>query len=238
MHVIRSAAKALDFTQLGSGVIVPLNGETVASVRVSNLTGTGGTLIIEVSEDGGHNWETARFAKVDVGTYTPQTSINNDGTYMADVAARTHFRVRNTNIVSNLSVTAGYVAIVAGVDIQARIFLSSIAASGSGGVTNVTPAAATADHITTGGTAVTAIAGPISGGFIVNPLNATAQGIGAAENLYIDMVGTPGSTDAAAHGTTSLLSAGQSFTLPPVASGVNVKVNAATSGHKFTIVVW
>lgn len=101
-----------------------------------------------------------------------------------------------------------------------------------------TPAAGSASAIATGGTAVTLMTGPCNGGFVTNPPNAAAQGIGAAEPAYIDMVGTPGSTDAAANGTTTYLDIGQSFTIPPLASGAVVKANAATSGHKLTVVKW
>jgi len=102
----------------------------------------------------------------------------------------------------------------------------------------VTPTAATAAVIVTGGTAVTLITGPINGGYVTNPINASAQGISAAENAYIDMVSTPGSTDSTANGTTILLEPGQNFVFPALATGVIVKANAATSGHKFTVVVW
>lgn len=101
-----------------------------------------------------------------------------------------------------------------------------------------TPAAGAATAIVTGGTAVTAVSGPINGGYIINPSNASGQGIATSESLYVDMVNTPGSTDAAANGTTSLIVTGGNFSLPAVAAGVNVKVNAATAGHKFTVVVW
>jgi len=101
-----------------------------------------------------------------------------------------------------------------------------------------TPKAALATAIVTNGVAITVVTGPINGGFVANPLNAAAQGLGAVENAYLDMVGTPGSTDATAIGTTYLLSPGQSFNLPALASGVNVKINAATAGHKFTVNVW
>lgn len=102
----------------------------------------------------------------------------------------------------------------------------------------VTPLAGTTATIATGGTAVTILSGPINGCYVVNPLNAAAQGIGAAENAYVDPVGTPGSSDSAANGTTTLLQSGQSFTCPPFASGINLKANAATSGHKLTVVSW
>jgi hypothetical protein len=103
---------------------------------------------------------------------------------------------------------------------------------------SVTPRAATTSTITTGGTAVTLFTGPINGGYVANPINAAAQGISVAENAYVDPVGTPGSTDAAANGTTMLLEPGQTFSLPVLGVGVNFKANAASSGHKLTVVVW
>lgn len=104
---------------------------------------------------------------------------------------------------------------------------------------NLTPAAGATSTVATGGTAVTVIAGPCNGGYVVNPANAAAQGIGSAENAYLDMVGTPGSTDATAgSGTSMILFPGQSFTIPALALGVSVKVNAATSGHLLTVVKW
>jgi hypothetical protein len=101
-----------------------------------------------------------------------------------------------------------------------------------------TPAAGAAVAIVTGGTAVTVFSGPINGAVIVNPPNAAAQGIATAESLYISMVGTPGSTDAGANGTTIVLAAGASYTFPALASAVTVKANAATTGHKFTAIDW
>jgi hypothetical protein len=106
------------------------------------------------------------------------------------------------------------------------------------GSSAVTPAAASASAIVAGGTAIVVATGPINGGYVTNPSNAASQGIGAAENAYLDMVGTPGSTDSAANGTTVILQPGQTFALPALAAGVNVRVNAATSGHKLTAVVW
>lgn len=104
--------------------------------------------------------------------------------------------------------------------------------------TRATPAAGLASAIVTGGVAITAVTGPVNGGYITNPLNAAAQGITTAENAYLDMVGAPGSTDASAKGTTVLLAPGQNFVIPALASGVNVKLNAATAAHAFTVVVW
>lgn len=89
-----------------------------------------------------------------------------------------------------------------------------------------------------GGAALPAVTGPINGGFITNPINSAAQGITNAENLYVDMVAAPGSTDATGYGTTVILQPGQNFVLPPLAAGVNVWINAATSGHRITGEVW
>jgi hypothetical protein len=101
-----------------------------------------------------------------------------------------------------------------------------------------TPVVAAVNSITTGGTAVTVLTGPIAGGTIANPLSAAAQGIGTAENLYISFVGTPGSGDANAGNGTLILVPGASYNLPALASGVTLKANATTSSHKFTAFSW
>jgi len=108
-------------------------------------------------------------------------------------------------------------------------------------VTNTTTACA-ASTVTTGGTAVTFVTGATKGGFIINGLTAAQQGIGAAENAYVDITGaTPGSTEAAANGTTVAIGPNQapagSISWPASAS-ITIKVNAATSGHKLTCVQW
>lgn len=100
-----------------------------------------------------------------------------------------------------------------------------------------TPAASGISVVTTGGTAVTPITGPCNGGIITNPINTAAQAV-TAEPLYVDMVGTPSAVDANANGTTFRLDPGQSFDIPALAAGVNVKVNAATAGHKFSAMKW
>lgn len=103
---------------------------------------------------------------------------------------------------------------------------------------NITPAAGAASAIVTGGTAITLVNGPIQGGYVVNPCNLAAQGIGTAENAYVDPVAAPGSTDAAANGTTVALQPCQNYPLPPLATGQSLRGNAATTGHKFTVVKW
>ena len=100
------------------------------------------------------------------------------------------------------------------------------------------PRALDLSTIVSGGTAIIAVTGPIYGGFLTNPFSAAAQGVATAENLYIDMVGVPGASDATANGTTVLLQPGQNFTFPWLAVGVLVRINAASSGHRVSGEVW
>ena len=100
----------------------------------------------------------------------------------------------------------------------------------------VTPGSASV--AATGTAAVVLCSGPINGGFVINPATAAAQGLAATENAYLDMVASPGNSDSTANGTTTLLQPGQSFTLPPLAAGVNVSANAPSSGHKLTVNIW
>jgi hypothetical protein len=112
--------------------------------------------------------------------------------------------------------------------------------------TPVTPRACPNAITTVGASAVAAITtnaagGTINGGFIYNPPTATAQGIGSAENLFIDITGnSPTNAESAANGTVADIAPGQSFPLPlpPLKSGVTVMVNASTNGHKFSETCW
>jgi hypothetical protein len=90
-----------------------------------------------------------------------------------------------------------------------------------------------ASRIFAGGTAVTALYGPMLGGFITNPLSAAEQGLSAPELLYVDFVGTAalGIT-----GTTFALFPGQTISIPND-NATSVSVNAASSGHKFDAIV-
>lgn len=91
--------------------------------------------------------------------------------------------------------------------------------------------------ITTGGTAVALVTGPVNGGYILNPPNTASQGV-PAENLCVDPVTTPTAVDSTCNGTANLLSPGQPYSIPPLLPGAVIKGNAATSGHKVTVVVW
>jgi len=90
--------------------------------------------------------------------------------------------------------------------------------------------------VTTGGTAVNAVVGPVNGCYIANPSTATDQGISTAETLYVD----PVSTATTAGSITNFgLTSGRAWTCPSaIPSGRSVSVNAATNSHKFTVVVW
>ena len=102
-----------------------------------------------------------------------------------------------------------------------------------------TPAAGTASQVAMAATAVIAITGPVKGGYIVNPESAADQGVGTAEQLYVDPVAVPGAAPGAGNGTAVSLDPGASWSLPcPIPAGVTVHVNAASAGHKFTVVVW
>ena len=100
---------------------------------------------------------------------------------------------------------------------------------------STTPTAGSASTVTTGGTAVNALTtGPAHGCQIINPLAATDQNIGAAEPLYVNIVGAAGLV---ANGATAALAPGQSFQCVPGQLSAT-SVNAATSGHKFTVFAW
>lgn len=99
---------------------------------------------------------------------------------------------------------------------------------------SVTPIAGLASVVTAGGTPVTVFAGNPNGGVITNPASATDQGLGGAENLYVNPVGAAG---LAGNGTTFALSPGQSWTVIP-SQTTTTTVNAPSSGHKFSAVSW
>lgn len=86
-----------------------------------------------------------------------------------------------------------------------------------------------ATKILIGGQSVVAIYGPSSGGLLSNPVGPD-QGISPAEELYYSYTGPAGSHVGKG---TSVLQPGASVTIPP---GVQVWVNADTTGHKFSAI--
>ena len=68
---------------------------------------------------------------------------------------------------------------------------------------------------------------------ITNPATAVDQGISVVENLYVDFVNPAGLGESA---TTTTLVPGQSATIPG-GTTENVTVNAATTGHAFSVIV-
>ena len=97
--------------------------------------------------------------------------------------------------------------------------------------TPVTPIPGNASQIAQGGVAVNAVLGGPNGGQIVNPYTPADQGIPNTEPLYVDPVGEAG---LAGNGTTFALQPGQSWSVIP-GQVTNTSVNAATSGHKFSV---
>lgn len=78
---------------------------------------------------------------------------------------------------------------------------------------------------------IVAAYGPMRSGYIVNPVN---QGLISSENLYVSLLGP---ADLAQTATTSAIPPGGTFTIPPGFNGV-VYVNAQTSGHRFSGVIY
>lgn len=91
-----------------------------------------------------------------------------------------------------------------------------------------------ASSVRTGGSAVVAAYGPLLGGFIVNPFSAPDQGLSVPEPMFIDLVGDASLFETA---TTTILYPGQTFNIPANLED-RVSVNATSSGHKFSAVVF
>jgi hypothetical protein len=99
----------------------------------------------------------------------------------------------------------------------------------------VNPQPGTHSVVGTAGTAVEAVpANPQGGGIITNPVAITDQGIPATEPLYVCPNG-PAALQA--NGTTFALAPGQSWNVIP-GQITATSVNAATAGHKFSVVWW
>jgi hypothetical protein len=101
-------------------------------------------------------------------------------------------------------------------------------------VTPVTPQGGVHSIITTGGVAVVAVNGGPNGGIITNPLLASDQGLVTAEVLFINAVTT---ATTSASGTNFALQPGQSWNIIP-GQTTATSVNAATSGHAFSVMSW
>lgn len=98
----------------------------------------------------------------------------------------------------------------------------------------VTPTPGNASEVISGGVPVVAIVGGPNGGVITNPLTEADQGISPVENLYVNPVGN---ATLNGNGTTFSLLPGQSWSAIP-GQTTATSVNAATAGHKFSVVNW
>lgn len=88
--------------------------------------------------------------------------------------------------------------------------------------------------IRVGGTPETVMFGPVQGGIITNPSTPAEQGLSDVEVLFVDVVGPADTKETA---TTLVLQPGQSYFVTPGQS-TNVSVNAVSTGHRFTAVVY
>ncbi len=86
-----------------------------------------------------------------------------------------------------------------------------------------------------GGQPEIALYGPLVGGVVTNPATAADQGLVLPEILYIDITGADATLGISV--SSYPLQPGQSYLLP-LGQTTNVSVNAATSGHKFSAVLW
>jgi hypothetical protein len=86
----------------------------------------------------------------------------------------------------------------------------------------------------TAGTPVNAIDVNQAGGFIVNPVTASDQGLSTAEVLYVNQVG-PATLQA--NVTTIALQPGQSYSVIPNTTTA-VSVASVSASHQFTAVMW
>lgn len=104
-------------------------------------------------------------------------------------------------------------------------------------VNPVTPLPCESTQVVTGGTAVTAVPVNPAGGFIQNPQSADDQAIVTAEVMYVDPINAPGSAPGAGNGTCFVLYPGQTWSII-AGQTTQTRVNAGTSGHKFSGVFW
>ena len=217
------------FTPTGTGVVscgVPMPITTPAfgsGVFTFKGLSSNGAVSIQTAPDNGRatgpTWSTAGAASAD-----GSVSVNLVG----------------VNAVQILVTATGSTPVNVSWLFQSQAASTTPGAPGSGGAVTASPpaatfAAGTAYVVTTGGTAVTMVTGPVNGGYIGNPLSASDQNIATAEVAYVNPVGTAALNG---RGQNSAIQPGGYFTFPKVAAGSSISVNAATSGHAFNVVVW
>lgn len=84
------------------------------------------------------------------------------------------------------------------------------------------------------GEAVQVIPPNINGGLVTNPLTATDQGITTPEPIYINPISAG---PLVANNTTFALAPGSTWSVIPGQSS-STWVNAASAGHKFSVIYW
>ena len=101
-------------------------------------------------------------------------------------------------------------------------------------VTPVTPIPGVNNFVANGGVSVIAINPMPNGGVITNPYTAGDQNLSSAEPLYVNPVQ---SSDIQGNNSTFALQPGQSWTVIP-GQTTPTYVNAASAGHRFSVVSW
>lgn len=101
---------------------------------------------------------------------------------------------------------------------------------------DVSPQQGLATVITVGGAGVMVIPPGAYGGYIWNPYTAGDQGIGIAEPIYVNPLAAP---SLQGFGATMVVYPGADpYRVPVPKSTYGIWVNAASSGHRFTVVYW
>lgn len=102
----------------------------------------------------------------------------------------------------------------------------------------VTPTAGLASIVAAAGVAVEVVGSAPNGGFITNPVSAGDEGLANTEPLYVDPTGNTATLDALeGNGTTFALAPGQTWSIIP-GQTTSTWVNATSTGHKFSVVVY
>jgi hypothetical protein len=100
----------------------------------------------------------------------------------------------------------------------------------------VSPQVGLATQITANGVAVMVIPPGAYGGYIWNPFTPEDQGILVTEPLFVNPISAPGLE--AFGSTIALYQGADPFFVPAPRSTYGIWVNAATAGHRFTVVYW
>jgi len=192
---------------LNTAITVPTPGRATFAWTYNGLTASGATLTPEASDDSGVTWSTVNCVQPVTGALV--TAIATDGQCRINAAARTTMRLRVS--------TAGTGTVTVAWNASSETGLVAMSAPIT--AAPVIPRDLDVATVTTGGTAVTALAAgnAAKGGFI--------KAVSAILCIR-DSTGTAGTVDGVA-GTTCI-AVGQTYMLPPQVGAISV--NSSTAG--------